>query len=110
MIAITDQSLSRMNSDWRLHLLAPLALAPFAVMVTIHWWFGLSDAMMVMPEPDARHWPFFNMFMVLSLGFGVIGYLAFSFVLSNQGVIWIFLKLSVLATAYAVFLAFFCDC
>lgn len=85
----------------RWHVVAFVFLLPFASMLAIHRYLGLSDAMMVAPAPGQPHSILYNMFMIGVFWFGVGGYILHVLIIADRAPNWVFVKLALLAAMWA---------
>lgn len=100
-IAANEPSGTRWLQPLRWHVTALAFLLPFALMLAIHRYLGLSDAMMVAPAPGQPHSILYNILMIGTFWFGVGGYLTHVFHIAERTPIWLFIKLALLAVFWA---------
>lgn len=84
------------------HVVAFAFFVPFAAMLAAHRVLGLSDAMMVAPEPGRPHSMLFNMLMVFCFQMGVLGYILHVALVADRKPIWIVAKCVLLGVFWAV--------
>ena len=96
-----------MTRVWMRHLIAPLCLVPFGIMLAVHQWLGLSDAMMIGPKPGERWWPLYNVAMIFAFAYGTLFYVAFSLVMAKESRFLLIAKLVALVAAWAIMMLVF---
>ncbi len=75
---------------------------PFTLMLAVHHFLGLSDALMAAPPPGQPDSFLYNITMVGAFYFGVAGYVFHVLALSKSTPGWIFFKLVLLVVIWAV--------
>jgi hypothetical protein len=86
----------------RWHVIALAFFLPLALMLAIHRYLGLSDAMMVAPAPGQPHSILYNILLIGTFWFGVAGYLLHVLLIADRTPIWLFIKIALLAFFWAV--------
>ncbi len=85
----------------RWHVVAFVFFLPFASMLAIHRYLGLSDAMMVAPTPGQPHSLLYNMLMICAFYIGVGGFILHFVLIAERTPAWVFGKLAVLVALWA---------
>ncbi|MCC9607796.1 hypothetical protein LOC68_03295 [Blastopirellula sp. JC732] len=101
-IVVNEPLGKRWLQPLRWHLTALAFFLPFALMLAIHRYLGLSDAMMVAPAPGQPHSILYNILMIGTFWFGVGGYLLHVLLIADRTPIWLFIKLALLAASWAL--------
>ena len=87
------------------HWVTPLFLLPFAVLLAAHRWLGLSDAMLAASAPGERHWPLYNVALVLAFMVGINAYVLHTAWLARRNWALAALKIVALMAGWGLLLA-----
>ena len=90
---------------WRAHVVSVASFIPFVLMLALHRFLGLSDALMAAPAPGQPNSFLYNIMMVGAFYFGVAGYIFHVTALSKKTPGWVFLKLALLVVIWAVLIS-----
>ena len=82
------------------HPVAFAFLLPFVVMLAAHEYFGMSDAMMVLPKPGEPDSRLYNAAMLGTFYLGVTGFVWHVFAIARRSILWITVKLLILAALW----------
>lgn len=86
------------------HWVAFLVLVPGGVMVILHQWLGLSDALNVPTPPGAREAHLFNWILAALFLLGVAAFSLHALSLWSRGWRWVWAKLIFLAVYWSAIL------
>lgn len=90
---------------WRAHVVAIVFFVPFSLMLVLHRFLGLSDALMAAPAPGQPDSFLYNIMMVGAFYFGVAGYIFHVLALSRKEPRWVFVKLALLVVIWAMLIS-----